>query len=91
VHLASQQIGSALRDLGDEGAEIGDATYLYRPRSFLIIGNTGQLRGTNGGPIPQRVNSFELYRRNLYEPEVLTVDELLARAEWNVALAETES
>lgn len=31
-----------------------------------------------------------LYRRNLYEPEILTFDELLARAEWHVALAEGE-
>ena len=37
-----------------------------------------------------RFSSFELYRRNLYEPEVLTFDELLARAEWYVALAESE-
>ncbi|MDT0351623.1 Shedu immune nuclease family protein [Pseudonocardia charpentierae] len=81
VHLASQQIGTALRDLDAEGAETGDATYLYRPRTFLIIGNTRELRGSGGGPIPQRVSSFELYRRNLYEPEILTFDELLARAE----------
>jgi hypothetical protein len=39
---------------------------------------------------PGRFSSFELYRRNLYEPEVLTFDELLARAEWHVALAEGE-
>lgn len=34
--------------------------------------------------------SFELYRRNLYEPEVITFDELLAQAEWHVAVAEQE-
>ncbi len=34
--------------------------------------------------------SFELYRRNLYEPEVITFDELLARAEWHVEVAERE-
>jgi hypothetical protein len=91
VHLATQQIGTALRDLDAESAETGDATYLYRPRSFLIIGNTAELRGSSGGPVPQRVSSFELYRRNLYEPEILTFDELLARAEWHVALAEEQA
>jgi hypothetical protein len=39
---------------------------------------------------PGRFSSFELYRRNLYELEILTFDELLARAEWHVALAEGE-
>jgi hypothetical protein len=27
------------------------------------------------------------FRRNIYEPEVITFDELLARAEWHVAEA----
>ena len=49
-----------------------------------------QLQGANGGAIESKVSSFELYRRNLYEPEILTFDELLARAEWHVTLAEVE-
>jgi hypothetical protein len=90
VHLASRQIGDRLRELDADGAETGEATYLLRPRSFLILGNLTQLRGSGGGVHPGRFSSFELYRRNLYEPEILTFDELLARAEWHVALAENE-
>jgi hypothetical protein len=90
VELASRQIGAALPDVDDEGADTGEATYLLRPRSFLILGNLDQLRGANGGVHRARLRSFELYRRNLYEPEILTFDELLARAEWHVALSEGE-
>jgi hypothetical protein len=67
------------------------ATYLLRPRSFLILGDLSQLQGAGGGVHRARFSSFELYRRNLYEPEILTFDELLARAEWHIALAECES
>jgi hypothetical protein len=90
VELASRQIGAALPDLDEDGAETGEATYLMRPRSFLILGNLSQLRGAAGGVHRGKLRSFELYRRNLYEPEILTYDELLARAEWHVELAESE-
>ena len=38
-----------------------------------------------------KYESFELYRRNLYEPEVITFDELLARAEWHVEVLDETS
>ena len=90
VQLATREIGEALRDTDPDGSLTGEARYLLRPRSFLILGELSQLRGTSGGIHPGRFSSFELYRRNLHEPEVLTFDELLARAEWHVALAESE-
>jgi hypothetical protein len=85
VHMATQQIGQRLADLDDDGVETGELTHLLRPRSFLIVGNLDQLRSPHGIQ-PQKFQSFELYRRNLYEPEIVTFDELLARAEWHVQL-----
>jgi hypothetical protein len=82
VNLASRQITGRLADTDDSGAETGEHTYLVRPRSFLILGNLEQLRGP-GRVHRAKYESFELYRRNLYEPEILTFDELLARAEWH--------
>lgn len=70
-------------------AETGEATWLIRPRSFLIIGDLEELRGP-AGVHPDKHQSFELYRRNLYETEIITFDELLARAEWHVEVAEQE-
>ena len=89
VFMAARQIGDRLADTDEEGAETGETTSLVRPRSYLILGHLNQLRGTSGVHRAKH-QSFELYRRNLYEPEVITFDELLARAEWHVAVAEQE-
>lgn len=88
VHLAGKQIRDRIFELDDSGAETGESAFMLRPRSFLIIGHLDQLRGDAGGVNAGQYSSFEMYRRNLYEPEILTFDELLARAEWHVALAE---
>lgn len=89
VHRATRDITGRLPDVDDSGAETGEHTYLVRPRCFLIAGNLEQLRG-QGGVHRAKYESFELYRRNLYEPEVITFDELLARAEWHVTLLDGE-
>jgi hypothetical protein len=60
-----------------EGAEMEPSTFLIRSRSFLIIGDLYQLYGTGGGVNIHKLRPFELYRRNLYEPEIITFDELL--------------
>ncbi|RKG67917.1 DUF4263 domain-containing protein [Corallococcus exercitus] len=85
VHLAAKQIGSYLPDNDEDGAETQDGTFVVRPRSFLVVGHLDQLRGSGGGVHREKYQSFELYRRNLYEPEIITFDELLARAEWHVS------
>jgi hypothetical protein len=89
VQLAVSQISDRLPEKDDTGAETGEATWLIRPRSFFIAGGLDELRGDRGVHTA-KFESFELYRRNLYEPEILTFDELLARAEWHVELAEAE-
>ncbi|MEX0791137.1 MAG: Shedu immune nuclease family protein [Actinomycetota bacterium] len=83
VHRAVRDIGERLPDRAPDGSEIpGTSTYLVLPRAFLIIGSLSELRGQAGGDYVEKVRSFELYRRNLITPEVLTFDEVLARAEW---------
>jgi hypothetical protein len=73
----------------EDGNEVpGEFTYVIRPRSYLIAGTLSQFYGPGGGINRAKYHSFELYRRNLYEPEVVTFDELLARAEWHVLDAE---
>jgi hypothetical protein len=85
IQLAARQIGERLSETDASGADTGEFTYLVRPRSFLILGNLAGLRGDRG--VHQaKYESFELYRRNLYEPEIITFDELLARAEWHVEI-----
>ncbi len=91
VHRATVGIGERLADLSSDGSEIpGEYTYLLRPRSFLVVGRLSDLVGEQGGPHADKVRSFELFRRHLQEPEILTFDELLARAEWVVDTAASE-
>lgn len=92
VHRAVGFIGDRLAETADDGSDVpGEFTYLVRPRSFLVVGDLGQLIGEAGGDHTDKVLSFELYRRQMLEPEIVTFDELLARAEWSVALASAGS
>ncbi|MBH0129353.1 Shedu immune nuclease family protein [Salinibacterium sp. NK8237] len=84
VHRAVEQIGSRLRKSDENGFETDEVSYLVRPRAFLIAGRLGEFTNEQGGHNSEQITSFELYRRNLHEPEIITFDELLARAEWIV-------
>ncbi len=80
---AVETIGAHIRGRLDDGSEDPlDVTYLHQPRTFLIVGTLADLIGDGGGPHPERIRSFELFRRNTWAPEIVTFDELLARAEW---------
>lgn len=84
VHQAVAEVGERIAHRDDAGFETDDMTYLLRPRSFLIIGMLSEFVSDSGHHHPAKIRSFELARRHLHEPEVLTFDELLARAEWIV-------
>jgi hypothetical protein len=88
VHRAVTDIGERLGDRAPDGSDIpGHFTYMLRPRSFLVVGSLEELAGQDGGDHQDKVRSFELFRRQLVEPEIVTFDELLARAEWVVQTA----
>jgi hypothetical protein len=65
----------------EENRELLDrqGVFTYEPKGILIIGTTEQLDEIN------KRATFELFRRNLHNPEVITYDELLARAEFLTA------
>ena len=82
MRRALEDIGEALRERAEDGSEIpNEVTFLMRPRSYLIIGTLDQLLGEGGGPHVEKIRSFELFRRSVSEPEVVTFDELLATLE----------
>ena len=64
--------GATTPENTDLMAELGALT--IQPKGILIIGQSSQLSNR-----VQRT-SFELFRRNLHNPEVITFDELLERA-----------
>lgn len=59
----------------EDGNHTGEAAYAVEPRSFVVIGNLSQLQGNN-----DKIACFELYRRKLVSPEIVTFDELFQRA-----------
>jgi hypothetical protein len=83
VDEAMLSIGKYLeeRDAGDYLT--GQRSHLVYPRSFLVIGSLEELTsGTQGQENVAMVRSFELYRGSLAYPEIVTYDELLARAQF---------
>lgn len=56
------------------------SVFTHQPRGILVTGHTAEFE-RGGQPDRARLYSFESYRRNLALPEVLTFDEVYARAE----------
>jgi hypothetical protein len=68
------------RLMDDEGAERGEPIYTVHPRSFVVIGTIREFLIADGADKTKLIASFELFRRGLIRPEVITFDELLERA-----------
>ena len=63
-------------DLKDEaGTRTGNIVYAVEPRSYLVVGNLAQIIGND-----DKITCFELFRRNIRAPEIITFDELYSRA-----------
>lgn len=60
--------------------------FTHEPHGILVIGNLSSLENQRS-----KIRSFESFRRNLRQPEILTFDELLERAERMVDAAESSS
>lgn len=52
-----------------------ESTYVHWPRGILVIGHSSELDD------PNKAGAFERLRQTLHNPEIVTFDELLARAE----------
>ncbi len=60
--------------------------YTHEPRGILVIGDLSSVAEDRA-----KLKVFESFRRNLVQPEVLTFDELLDRAEHIVSVGESET
>lgn len=63
----------------EQGDPLGDVVYNYAPKSYLLIGTLSQF-DTGRGLNKEKYSSFQLLRRSLTDPEILTLDELYERA-----------
>lgn len=75
--------------LDEDGFRTGDRVFVCRPRSLLVVGSLDQfVRG--GEPNMRMFESFERFRRSVRDPEIVTFDELFARAEASLILSGRE-
>ena len=61
----------------------GEDIYSYQPKAYLVIGNMGEFL-TENGINKDKLRSFELFRKNISSPEIITFDELYERARFIV-------
>lgn len=69
-----------------DGLERDQQIYTHEPRGILVIGDLAEL-----GYERDKITSFESFRRNLKEPEILTFDEVLGRAKQIVQTGEADA
>ncbi len=57
----------------------GERLFLYQPRAVLVVGSLGEFQGEHGIN-DEQYSSFEMFRRNIVNPEIITFDALYERA-----------
>lgn len=71
----------------DDGLSTNEWTAVCRPRSLLVVGSLDEfLEGEHR--YVGKLESFERFRRSLSDPEIITFDELFARARMAVTMSE---
>lgn len=81
VSLSNIRSRTAIKD--EVGAPTGEQLFLYQPKSFLVIGSLAEFQ-SEYGINEEKYSSFELFRRNISAPEIITFDELFQRARFIV-------
>lgn len=83
VQAALDDIRDKLVPQDETGAPTSEVLFNVSPRSFLVIGSLRQFQTEHGIHEP-KFRSFELYRRHMSRPEIITFDELLERTRFIV-------
>jgi hypothetical protein len=66
-----------------DGSPTGEEIFNYQPKSYLVVGNLSEFSAEHGVN-KYKLRSFELYRKNTINPEIITFDELYERAKFIV-------
>lgn len=83
VQTALENLGQAIHPSDSSGDPTGEHLFNIEPRSFLVVGSLSQFSTEHGINEP-KYRSFELYRRNVKRPKIITFDELFYRAQYIV-------
>ncbi|MCB9079288.1 MAG: DUF4263 domain-containing protein, partial [Anaerolineaceae bacterium] len=89
VQKAILQIQTQLNLYDGDGNPTGETAFLYQPKSVVVIGSLQEFLSSLGVN-EQKFSSFELFRRNIVNPEIITFDELFERAKFIVKHSENE-
>lgn len=83
VASAVENLSSKI-NLSDEfGNPTSEEIYNFQPKSYLVIGSMAEFT-TEHGVNKEKLRSFELLRKNILNPEIITFDELHERARFIV-------
>jgi hypothetical protein len=85
VQDAIEQIGRKLTPNDEFGDPTGEVLFNIHPRSCLVVGRLSEFESDAGGTNEAKFRSFELCRRHITRPEILTFDELFERAKFIVS------
>lgn len=79
VQLAVEHLTATLELPSSANYGGGQRFFNYAPRAIVVCGHLGEFLDANGADVA-KFSSFELYRRSLHSPEIVTFDELHDRA-----------
>ncbi|QUE91165.1 Shedu anti-phage system protein SduA domain-containing protein [Pseudomonas sp. SCA2728.1_7] len=80
VQVSMENLKTSLTVKDDEGFDCGEKLYMYKPKSFLVIGTLAEFTNQNGSIHEDRFSSFQMFRNALSDVQVITFDELYERA-----------
>ena len=83
IQSSIENLVNKINPTDSDGNPTGEEIFLYRPKSFLLVGNLNEFI-TDFGVNKEKYSSFELYRRSIKDIEIITFDELLERAKFIV-------
>jgi len=83
VQLSLSNLNAKTEVKDGDGNLTGEQLFLYHPRSFLVIGSLKQFNEEHGIN-KDKYSSFELFRKQITNTEIITFDELFERAKYIV-------
>jgi len=87
VSSAAESLLGKLQLTDSAGFPTAEEVFNFQPKSIVIAGSLSQFSGEHGVNQDQ-LRSFELFRRNTIQPEIITFDELYQRARHIVEASE---
>ena len=83
VQKSIKELSTKVETKDKIGNLTGEQIFIYQPKSFIVIGHLREFT-TENGVNEDKFSSFELFRQNQKNPEIITFDELYERAKFIV-------